>query len=324
MLLAPIISQLTPSKQTEGKKAPVETFKITDIPSAMDGLGWVQGARFMRKWFSSPAYELPKDVKLGRTSPSSLAPAQLLTDLPFEWLFSSSTRVSDPVAQKVAELRRIEEFNPTVGRLKAPLDQLSPGLIQLMVRLQRIGHLDAKSHKLQNAYEDFSNLSAIQLEETSQFNWFSIGASTWEKATDDLDDVYGALGSFAIKIAATKFRTMANHFGYPAIEIEEIGLYVRDTYDFLNVGGDQLLGYWSKKGVTRPGPIDYYAKPDFIDKDSTRYFKTTNDSFNNYRKTTGKGGDFLAFSTVKRYPVSILIHLSDIDFKEFNARAPKN
>lgn len=320
----PIVSQLTPSKQTEGKTAPVETFKITDIPQSMDGLGWRESARFMRKWFSSPAYELPMDVKLGRTSPSSLTSAQVLTDLPFEWLFSSSTRVSGPVSQKIAELSQIEEFNPTVGRLKTPLTQLSPGLIQLMVRLQRIGHLDANSGKLQNAYEDFSSLSAIQLEETSQFNWFPIGASVWEKATDDLDDVYGALGSFAIKIAATKFRTVANHHDYAAIAIEEVGLYVRDTYDFLNAEDDQLLGYWSKDGVIRPGPIDYYTEPNFIDRDSTRHFKVTNDSFNHYREKSGKGGDFLVFSTVKHYPVSILIHLSDTDFKEFEARAPKN
>ena len=146
----------------------------------------------------------------------------------------------------------------------------------------------------------------------------------WEKSTADLDEIYGALGSFAIKIAATKFRTIANHHGFPAIEIDEIGLYVRDTYDFLNVEGDQLLGHWSKKGVIRPGLIDYYAEPNFIDKDTTRYFKVTNDSFNRYREKTGKGGDFLAFSTVKHYPVSILIHLSDSDYKEFSARTAKN
>lgn len=321
MFIAPILSKLSPASQTAGKEATVENFKITEIPAAMDGLRWTQGARVMRKWFDGAAYKLPMDVKLGKVSPSSLPPANLLTDLPFDWLFSSSTRVKDLVEQRVAELSKVDEFNSTVGRLKSPLDQLSQGLIMLLTRLKRIGHLDDKAHKLHSAYEDFSGLSAIQLEETSQFNWFPIGASTWEKASDDLDDVYGALGSFAIKVTATKFRTMANHHGLPAIEIEEIGLYVRDTYDFLNIKGDQLLGYWSKQGVIRPGPISYYAKPGFIDEGSTRYFKVTNDSFNSYRDKTGKGGDFLVFSTVKRYPVSIVVHLSNVDFEEFKARA---
>lgn len=324
MIIAPILSKLSPTSQATGKDSPVETFKITDIPQAMDTLGWSEGARVMRKWFDNPAYELPMDVKLGRASPSNLSPAQLLTDLPFEWLLSSSSRISGPINQKVTELSKVEEFNTTVGRLKTPLTQLSPGLIQLMTRLRRIGHLDAASNTLHNAYEDFRSLSAIQLEETSQFNWFPIGASTWEKATDDLDDVYGALGSFAIKIAATKFRTIANDHGFPAIKIEEIGLYVRDTYDFLNFEDDQLLGYWSKRGVVRPGSIDYYREPEFIEKNDTRHFKVTNNSFNSYRKKTGKGGDFLVFSTVKHYPVSIMIHLSDSDFKEFSARTAKN
>jgi hypothetical protein len=314
------LSKLSPANQAAGKQTPVETFKITDIPLAMDSLGWKQGARVMRKWFAGPAYELPKDVKRGSVSPSNLTQTQLLTDLPFDWLFSKSTRVKSHVEELIAELSNVSEFNATVGRLKTPLDQLSRGLLLLMTRLQRIGHLDGKSRTLKSAYEDFSGLSAIQLEDTSQFNLIRIGASTMEKATDDLDDVYGALGSFAIKIAATKIRTMANDLGYPAIEIEEVGLYVRDTYDFLNVDGDQLLGYWNKKGVIRPGPIDYLNEPNFIDKAGDRYFKVTNGSFNSYRKKWSKGGDFLIFSTVKRYPVSIVVHLSDIDFKEFNAR----
>ncbi|MGB4074355.1 DUF6402 family protein [Pseudomonas sp.] len=321
MIIAPILSKLSPSSQTAGKETAVETFKITDIPLAMDSLKWTQGARLMRKWFSDAAYELPTEVKRGSVSPSTLDPTHLLTDLPFDWLFSSSTRVKDDVEELVSGLSNVTEFNAMAGRLKTPLDQLSRGLLLFMTRLKRIGHLDEKAHTLQNAYEDFSNLSAVQLEDTSQFNLIRIGATTWEKATDGLDDVYGALGSFAIKIAATKFRTMANDHGYPAIEIEEIGLYVRDTYDFLNVDGDQLLGYWSKQGVTRPGPIDYFAEPEYIDKGDVRHVKVTNGSFNAYRKKLRKGGDFLVFSTVKHYPVSIVVHLNSTDFKEFNARA---
>lgn len=321
MITTPIRSRLTPASQVAGQDSPVETFKITDIPQAMDTLGWSEGARVMRKWFDNPAYELPMEVKRGNVPPSNLIPAHLLTDIPFDWLFSSSTRVQRHVEELISALSHVTEFNATVGRLKSPLDQLSRGLIVLMTRLQRIGHLDEKTRTLQNAYEDFSDLSAIQLEDTSQFNLIRIGASTWEKATDALDDVYGALGSFAIKIAATKIRTMANDHGYPAIEIEEIGLYVRDTYDFLNTDGDQLLGYWNKEGVIRPGPIDYLTEPDFIDKADARYFKVTNDSFNSYRTKWNKGGDFLIFSTVKRYPVSIVVHLSDTDFEEFKARA---
>ncbi|WP_339513671.1 DUF6402 family protein [Pseudomonas sp. RL_15y_Pfl2_60] len=321
MTTTPVASTLSPASQTAGTETTAENFKITDIPAAMDTLGWAQGARLMRKWFSGAAYELPTDIKEGSSSPNTLDPENLLTDLPFDWLFTSSTRMRDDIDELVAGLSNVTEFNNIVGHVKAPLDQLSRGLILLMTRLQRIGHLEPNTNSLRNAEEDFSSLSAVQLEETSQFNLIRIGASVWEKATDELDDVYGALGSFAIKIAATKLRTISDHLGYPAIQIYEIGLYIRDTYDFLNFGSDQLLGYWNHSGVIRPGPIDYYTSPEFIDKGESRYFKTSNKSFNDYRQKHNLGSDFLVFSTVKHYPVSIMIHLSANDFNEFKARA---
>lgn len=321
MLIKPILSILSPASQTAGKEIAVEDFKVTDIPPAMDTLGWQQGARFMRKWLTGAAYEMPMDIKLGKTSANTLSPGQLLTDLPFEWLLNNSDRVQPAIDEKIEKLSVVNEFSDIVGRVKHPLDQLSKGLIVLMTRLKRFGVLNEKNRALHNDYFDFSNHSAMQLEDTSQFNLFPVGASKLEKATDTLDDVYGALGSFIIKIAATKLRTIANDHGFPAIEIEEIGLYVRDTYDFINVGDDQLLGYWSNQGVLRPGLVSYFTEPDHIDQGNTHYYKVTNDSFNEYRKTWNKGGDFVVFSTVKRYPVSIIVHLEKTDFDEFTARA---
>lgn len=320
MIIAPILSRLSPTSEVTGKDTPVETFKITDIPQAMDTLGWSEGARVMRKWFNNPAYEMPLAVKVGDVSPSSLNQQQLLTDLPFDWLFSASTRVGSQAESLISGLQDVREFNGLIGRTKSPLTQLSNGLVVFMRRLKRLGHLNENTGVLYNAYEDFSRLSAMQLEEASQFNLTRLGASLWEKATDDLDDVYGALGSFAIKVAATKFRTLSNDNGFPAICIEEVGLYVRDTYDFLNVDDDQLLGYWNWNGVIRPGPVDFLVAPDYIDRNSERYFKVTNGAFNQYRIQQNKGGDFLVFSTVKRYPVSILIHLNRTDFEEFKHR----
>ncbi|MFC0667495.1 hypothetical protein E0E54_09405 [Azotobacter chroococcum] len=320
MRIEPVHSRLTPASQTDGKEAAIENFKISDIPAAMDHMQWTQSARLMRKWFAAPAHEMPKAVKLGDIRANTLPPAQLLTDLPFDWLLSASNRVRPIVEEHVAQLTSVTEFSPLVGRLKTPLDQLSKGLMMLMTRLRRLGLLDPQKRTLKNYYLDLGDYNAMQLEDTIQFNLFKVGSTTWEKATDTLDDVYGALGSFIIKIAATKLRAMASDYGYAAIKIEEIGLYVRDTYDFLNVGKDQLLGYWSKRGVIRPSPIDYFAEPSCIDTNDVRHFKVTNGSFNSYRKKYNKGGDFLVFSTIKRYPVSIIVHLSITDFDEYRAR----
>lgn len=318
-----IRSILTPTTQAVGKQVPVDVFKITDIPAAMSQLGWIESARLMRKWFDNSAYEMPIAVKVGDASPGNLDAQKLLIDLSFDWLFSASSRIRGPVESLVSDLQDVREFNGLIGRIKSPLTQLSNGLVVFMTRLKRIGHLDENAYILQNAYEDFSGLSAIQLEETAQFNLIRLGSTLWEKATDNLDDVYGALGSFAIKVAATKFRILSNDHGFPAINIEEIGLYVRDTYDFLNMDDDQLLGYWSRKGVIRPGPTDYLSASNYIDRNGDRYFKVTNGAFNQYRKQKNRGGDFLVFSTVKRYPVSISIHLNRADFEEFKYRTQR-
>ena len=63
-----------------------------------------------------------------------------------------------------------------------------------------------------------------------------------EKATDTLDDVYCALGAFIIKIAFTELNVTKDTDGFMRLEIKELGLYVRDTYEFMNDGGDQPLG----------------------------------------------------------------------------------
>jgi hypothetical protein len=298
-------------------------FDITQIPAVMDKLNGVQGPRFMRRWFDSPAYELPMDFKTGRKDARTLDKAHLMQDLPFSWL-ENSTRVGPIVQAVVEELSEVNQFNGRVGRVKNVLDQLSPGMIVLMERLETLGLLDAKKKLLVNGSRFFGDLPAIELDYKSQFNRVDVGTSLMEKAFDALDDVYFALGSFSIKLAATQLRTYSNLNGFPAIEISELGLYVRDTYDFLNKRGeDQLLGYWNSTGVIKPTPAEYLLEPNRIFRWFKPYYKVTNDDYNEHRCLTGKGGDFMVFSTVKRVPVSILLHLGSIDFEEYLGRKDK-
>ncbi|WP_309891711.1 DUF6402 family protein [Archangium sp.] len=301
-------------------------FALTDIPAAMDSLGWTQGARFMRRWFNGSPYVMPRDVKLNRVDDRQLNRAHILDDLPFDWLLTSTERVKPVVDELIEEFSEINEYSGRVGRLKNMLDQLSPGLVRLMWRLEGLGLLDAAKKKLVNGTRFFGDRPAIQLEYTTQFNFTTVGTSLWEKATDSLDDVYGALGAFAIQIAVTQISTHSSHAGFPAIMIDEIGLYVRDTYEFRNESSDddQLLGYWGPKGVLRPSLWNYVREPAHIDSNGSRYLRFTNDSFNNHRRTQNKGGDFVVYSTVKRVPVSIMLHLNDADFLEYLDKRPKS
>ncbi len=181
-----------------------------------------------------------------------------------------------------------------------------------------MGLLDAEKKLLRDGGRYFSDLSAVEIESKAQFNRVLVGTTFLDKAMDPLDDVYFALGSFSIKLAATQIRTYSDLHGWPTIEISEIGMYVRDTYDFLNAPGqDQLLGYWNKTGVIKPLPGEYLLEPKRIYRWFKPYTKVTNNDYNDYRRRTGKGGDFLVFSTVRLFPVSIFLHLNNPDFDEY-------
>ncbi len=310
--------KLDPAAHKAGKIIKVPQFKLTDIPKVMEDKGWLQAKRFMTRWFESRSYELTMDIKTGRKPASAIDKARILDDLPFDWLFSSSARVEPKVKELIKELEDVHENNGRIGRLtNSFLKQLSNGLLVFMKRLDKLGMINRKHECFIIGYRDFSTYSAMKLDEASQFNFITIGSSLWKKATDKLDDVYGALGSFSIKIAATRFSTYIDQ-GYSCLLISEIGLYVRDTFDFINIGSDdQQLGYWSKEDVRKPGFLDYLRSSDYRDDGDIRYFAVTNNSFNNYRKKYEKGGDFLVFSKVKRYKVSIIVHLNKIDFMEY-------
>lgn len=320
-------TKLTNTESEHEEKVVVKLFKITDIPKAMKSIGWKESARFMSKWFSDPYYEMTLSEKLNKSDMSKINKTHILDDLDFDWLMTSSTRVKPIVDQLISDLSNIYEFSNYVGKQKAVLNQLSNGLRQLMSRIEKIGLLDLTTKSLNNGILDYSNLSAIELDKISQFNFIRVGSTTWEKYNDELDDVYGALGSFIIKMAVTQGRTIKNNLGQSCIEINEIGLYVRDTYDFMNEAGkaDQPLGYWCENGVIKPGLVDYMIDSDVITKDGVDYFLVTNGSFEEYRKLqaskpTPLTGDFFVYSTVKKIPVNIVIHLNDIDYEEYNDR----
>ncbi|ELY2760381.1 hypothetical protein SMC32_004182 [Cronobacter sakazakii] len=90
------------------------------------------------------------------------------------------------------------------------------------------------------------------------------------------------------------------------IEINQIGLYVRDTYEFMNDGDDQPLGYWGWHGVIKPSLINELFESKVVSKNGNDYYRVTNNSFIEYREKCKKEnniktGDFFVYSTVKKY-----------------------
>ncbi|CRN07747.1 DUF6402 family protein [Pseudomonas fulva] len=316
-----VTAALTPSAKSEGSETQAKDFRLSDIPGVMGTLTWVQAQRIMQRWFDGQPYVLEAGVKSGNVAASTLSKEKVMEDLPFEWLNTGSTRIKPIIEDLEKQFRYVRDYNQTVGRLHSSLSELSPGLMELLRKLRKLGAIDLDKLTLRNGYYDLSDQSAITLDESTQFNFKRIGVSLWEQATDKLDDVYGALGGFAIKLAATRMATVVEEGRPSKICIDEIGMYVRDTYDFINTGSDQFLGYWGEQGVLDPGAIDYMLGGAYVDKDGKRYFRVTNGSFNQYRDAHKMGGDFLIFSTVHKVPVDIEITIGKVDLQEFKGRA---
>ncbi|EKY3089509.1 DUF6402 family protein [Cronobacter dublinensis] len=300
----------------------VRFFKITDIPDVMASMGWIIAEKFMRKWFNDSLYEMTREEKIGGKDMATIDKEHVLTDLDFEWLLKSE-RVAKIFSNYVLSVSFVKDYHEFLGKKATTSNALSNGLSVIISRIEQNGFFDRGSATFRECNMDFTSLSAMDLENKSQFNFIRIGSTIWEKGTDELDDVYGALGSFIIKAAFTKMRIKSvGHECYKII-IDELGWYVRDTYDFINDNSDQLLGYWGWEGVKRPNLINWLKEPPLIECDGNDYYRVTNDSFVQYRNNIGKKetppetGDFFVFSTVKKTPVSITIHLDASDIKEY-------
>ncbi|EPU3388730.1 DUF6402 family protein, partial [Cronobacter sakazakii] len=61
--------------------------------------------------------------------------------------------------------------------------------------------------------------------------------------------------------------------GLYRIEINQIGLYVRDTYEFMNDGDDQPFGYWGWHGVIKPSLINELFESKVVSKNGNDYYR---------------------------------------------------
>ena len=115
----------------------------------------------------------------------------------------------------------------------------------------------------------------------------------------NFDDMTAALGNFTFRVvvAGTVGPVAAAGKGYQ-VRITEVGVYVRDSFDF---EGNQYLGCWSDdpdgfSPVMPPEPgagMGLMVRPPLFSPVGNRDFRS-------WRDRTGRGGDFLVFSDLKR------------------------
>ncbi|WP_440092884.1 DUF6402 family protein [Pseudomonas syringae] len=261
---------------TPAKEVTIQSLALSRIPGAMRNMGWDTAAALMQRWFDSPAWEMPEKWKVRKTQPDplSLSPAQYDESIvKMEW------------AMQFERCRQAVEV--AESRLTTP-----NALEQLETRLRKAGWQQLNQIKL-----GFYGMSAREMDSISQIN-FSLFGDAW----DALDDMYGALGKATLKVGVvgktttkenTTTRQLKNYFN-----IEYIGFYIRDHYDF---NGLQYLGTWTEDRVLTKTESIITLTPQgsiVINLKDWPFSAITNMHFRGYREKTGKGGDFLIYSNI--------------------------
>jgi hypothetical protein len=256
--------------------------RVRSIPAAMRQMGWFVSADLMERWFSNGAWVLPKGWKEG----TDIKASQLS-------LAHVDTRIVS-MAWVMGFPRARVAINELMSKIRS-----SPTMEQLKRRLR-------DSHWSGNGvlHLGHTGMSAVQLDDMCQVNFVSFGGPF-----DTLDDMYGALGKAAMKMAFVGRATIDPSTRRQRFVITDIAFYLRDTYDF---NGEQPLGTWSEFGVLNKTEslanilldglgFSWHGEPiGTID----------NAAFRRYRAQTGWGGDFILYSNVLWKKVDLVIDLS--------------
>lgn len=270
----------------------VKEFTLRQLPKVMRNvLKWPVSAAVMQLWFSLPARELSRDEKRGVTKPKHIPHDYMNTDLiTWAWL-NRFDRVHKAEAELMAILGTPNAAEELGERLRKSVRTTTKLSNQATIQIQN------------------NPRSPIDLHSDWQFQFVKVGYKM-----NQVDDLYGALGNFMLAAAVTKAQLILLRPGVARLSVREIGLYVRDTFDFI---GQQYLGHWSEKGLALqpiamatniPSDMPSWHMPAWHPR--MGWLKPVNNSdFRTLRNATQRGGDLLLLSDVKLKPVEMDIEV---------------
>nr|KAJ8743965.1 hypothetical protein H9T68_14935 [Delftia sp. PS-11] len=271
------------------KQYQTPVFQLRDIPMVMrTRLGWPVSAKLMERWFNGNSYKMNPLMKKSREP-------YRLSQLPSIYL--------DENIIKMKWALGFERVNVAMENLKKKWN--SPNGIERLEEMIKKQGMHQKN--IPSRFGDLSKAAKI-LHETCQTNYWLIG-----KYGDPMDDFYGAMGESQLNIAVSGMVTPQER-GKFSIEIDELGFYLRDCYDFNDenspfedrIGASQPLGCWGFTGVScLTGwrfSINTNTELANISPETAknRKYLVANSHFQKWRMENGKGGDFMILSDVHR------------------------
>lgn len=234
------------------------------IPGIMRANGWTTGADLMDHWFSRSAYTYPDPENVDEADipfNDTIVKLQWVRGFPraqsvYEDMWEDEI-YANPAARRYIERTLVENNIPTTGI--ASFGDLN----------QRVNLVNASDFYVQNR-------------------------AVTNSIMQDLDGLVAALANFSFRMAVegrvTYKERRKGFFGreYDVYEvrIKRVGLYVRDSYDFI---GDQFggLGHWNPTANT----VTTFG--------SSGAHEVRNEHFRDWRQVNGCGGDFIVFSDLE-------------------------
>ncbi|AVS75226.1 hypothetical protein SAMN04489708_1294 [Paracidovorax cattleyae] len=285
-LLDEAFDAVSGSSRKQKPEYQTKIFQLRDIPGVMRSkLGWPVAASLMERWFNGAPLALPLDVKRSAEGNrlSQLPPALIdETIVTMAWALKFSR-----VKAAVAHLQANWASPAGIGLLKRRIVRELP---QRIGQCWRFGNL---------------NQPAKVLDDLSQVNFVGVG-----KTSDPMDDFYGAMGESQLKLAVSGI--VISSSGVTSVEIDELGFYLRDAYDFNDSSFiSQPLGCWGFNGVecgisTRLSIEIEDTIADINPKDAANLkYYVKNSDFQKWRNKNNKGGDFMVVSDVHRVRLAI-------------------
>jgi len=283
-LLTPVMTAaLTPSAVTEGVPVLMSPLHLDEVPEAMEKMGWVIGAKMMRRWLNTQqVYRMEPSVRGGMDSRGK--PVNY-TNLPAAQL--DEKIITMDWALKYDRVSEMFEHSVLHWNTRNGIDRLRDQL------RKHAGWEQGKAVSLGHGVR-----TAKELELQSQVNSRSFG-----EYTDVFDDFYAAMFQANIKVAVRgkTRRLWASHSD--VFEVEKVGVYLRDTYDFNGGWVEEFLvglGVWSRdRMLTKRETLDYRSSSHASNAERYPGFVALkNGDFRRWQDKNGKGGDFFVFSDI--------------------------
>ena len=240
-------------------QVPATEPNVTWLPQIMRNNKWYQGAILLEEWLRRPARIRPATMA---ATPRDFGPP-VLNVVTMDWIlsFDSKPAVNNTYNQLI---------NERLWKNEAAKSAISVMLARTGITAQA---RSAPGRKIK--FGDLTSSNVVEIEgvhiqsrEVEIFSYY--------------DGLTAAIANFSFHVAI-KGEASYTQKGLE-ITVEEIGIYAKDSYDYINDGTlylaclcyDQYLGDWGKD-------VGYVY----------------NSSFNNWRTANNRGGDSLVYSDIK-------------------------